>query len=95
MRRHVQKVPLSEMLRDEGLDARTVASERSELLARRHGGQRLSTSEQERLESLTAKLKEILPPVSADDLEALLKMTEELETIRQRARERRRQLERS
>jgi molecular chaperone GrpE (heat shock protein) len=72
-----------------------VASERAELLARRHGGQRLSTSEQERLESLTAKLKELLPPISADDLEALLEMTEELENIRQRARERRQRLEMS
>jgi molecular chaperone GrpE (heat shock protein) len=72
-----------------------MASERAELLARRHGGQGLSTSEQERLESLTARLKELLPPISAGDLEALLEMTEELENIRQRARERRRRLEMS
>jgi hypothetical protein len=50
-------------------------------------------SEQEQLESLTAKLRELLPPVSVEDLEALLEMTEELGHIRNRARERRRRLE--
>src|SRR4051812_12821484 len=66
-----------------------VAAERSELLARKHGQQKLSTSEQERVDLLTARLKELLPPVSVRDLENLLAMTEEVERIRERARERR------
>lgn len=70
-----------------------VANERSELLARKHGGgQPLSMDEQERLEALTTRLKELLPPVSLGELEALLEMTEEAERIRERARERRRRL---
>jgi hypothetical protein len=75
--------------RVEASEADAVAVERSELLARRHRGQRLSPGEQERLEVLTARLKELLPPVSATDLEALLEMAEEAERIRDCARERR------
>jgi uncharacterized protein (DUF433 family) len=69
-----------------------VACERADLLARKHGGRKLSAYEQERLEFLTARLKESLPPVSPDDLEALLKMTKDMKDIRERARERRQQL---
>jgi hypothetical protein len=69
-----------------------VAGERSELLARKHGGQRLSPGEQARLEVLTARLKELLPPVSLGELEALLEMAEETERIRERAWERRRRV---
>ncbi|HEY2739376.1 MAG TPA: hypothetical protein VGK45_13295, partial [Thermoanaerobaculia bacterium] len=52
----------------------------------KHGKQRLSPSEQERLELLTARLKTLLPPVSVSDLENLLEMTEEMERIRKRTR---------
>ncbi len=69
-----------------------VAGERSELLARKHGGQRLSKSESKRLELLTARLRQLLPPVSVGELEALLGLTEELERIRERAQERRQRL---
>ena len=69
-----------------------VAGERSELLARKHGGQTLSLDQQKRLEALTLRLKELLPPVSFDDLEVLLKMTDEMKQIRQRAEERQRRL---
>lgn len=74
-------------------EAGRVAGERSELLARKHGGQRLSKSESERLELLTEKLRQLLPPVSVGELEALLGLTEELERIRERAQERRQRLE--
>ena len=70
-------------------EADLMASERSRLLARKHGGQSLSSGEQERLELLTARLQELLPPISIGDLEALLEMAEEVERIRERARERR------
>lgn len=70
-------------------EAATVAEERSKLLARKYGGHGLSQGEQERLQLLTARLEELLPPVSIRDLEALLEMTEEVERIRERARERR------
>jgi hypothetical protein len=73
-------------------EVHAVAGERSELLARKHGKQKLSRKEQERVDLLTARLKELLPPVSVRDLENLLEMTEEVERIRERARERRRQL---
>ena len=73
-----------------GVDA--VAVERSELLARKYGGQTLSPDQQERLEFLTARLKELLPPVSFDEIEVLLKMTGEMEQIRERSRERQRRL---
>ena len=73
-------------------EIKAVAGERSEILDRKHGGKRLSSSERERLRLLTDKLKELLPPVSVSDLEALVEMTEEVERIRQRARERRRHL---
>jgi hypothetical protein len=76
----------------ESLEVSAVAGERSRLLARKHGGQKLSPNEKERLELLTARLKDLLPPVSVDDLEILLAMTEEMEHIRERARERRRRL---
>ena len=66
-----------------------VASERAELLARKHGGQRLSRPEQERLAFLTSRLEQLLPPVSVGELEALLRMAEEAERIREQARERR------
>ena len=66
-----------------------VASERAELLARKHGGQRLSRAEQERLSFLTSRLEQLLPPVSVGELEALLQMAEEAERIREQARERR------
>ncbi len=69
-----------------------VAGERSRLLARKHGGQKLSPGEQERLAFLTSRLEELLPPVSIRDLETLLEMAEEAERIRERARERRQRL---
>jgi uncharacterized protein (DUF433 family) len=69
-----------------------VAEERSELLARKHGGERLSLEQQERLETLTARLKEALPPVSVEALEVLLKMTEEMQQVRERAQERQRRV---
>jgi uncharacterized protein (DUF433 family) len=69
-----------------------LADQRSELLARKHSGEKLSPVEQERLEILTARLKEALPPVSPRELEALLEMTKEVELIRERAVERRQRL---
>jgi len=69
-----------------------LANERSELLARKHSGAKLSPVEQERLEILTAKLKEALPPVSPRELEVLLETTKEVELIRARALERRQRL---
>jgi len=71
---------------------RRFADRRSELLARKHNGEKLSPVEQERLEILTARLKEALPPVSPRELEALLEMTEDVELIRERALERRQRL---
>jgi uncharacterized protein (DUF433 family) len=71
---------------------RDLANERSQLLARKYGGEGLSQDENARLETLTAKLKEVLPPVSLGYLEALLEMTADVEGIRQRARERRQRL---
>lgn len=73
-------------------EVETVAGERSRLLARKHSGQKLSSGEQDRLALLTARLEELLPPVSIRDLEALLEMAEEVEGIRERARERRQRL---
>jgi len=73
-------------------EAGRVAGERSALLARKYGGQQLSESERERLELLTEKLRELLPPVSVGELESLLSLTEELERIRERAQERRQRL---
>jgi hypothetical protein len=70
-------------------DTDAVASERAELLARKHGGQRLSRAEQERLSFLTSRLEQLLPPISVGELEALLQMAEEAERIREQARERR------
>ena len=69
-----------------------VASERAELLARKHGGQRLARAEQERLVFLTSRLEQLLPLVSMGELEALLQMAEEAERIREQARERRQRL---
>jgi ribosome assembly protein YihI (activator of Der GTPase) len=66
-----------------------LAGERSELLARKHGGKILSAGEQKHLDELTARLKELLPPVSLRELEALLEMAEKVNGIRERARERR------
>ncbi|HEX5719139.1 MAG TPA: hypothetical protein VF179_23455 [Thermoanaerobaculia bacterium] len=89
MRSQAQKkfLPPSEVSETEA-----VASERSELLARKHGGQRLSRSEQERLGFLTTRLEQLLPPISMGELEALLQMAEEAERIREQARDRRRRL---
>jgi len=89
MRAQAQKktLPLSEVSETEA-----VAGERSELLARKHGGQRLSRREQERLGFLTTRLEQLLPPVSMGELEALLQMAEEAERIREQARDRRRRL---
>ncbi len=81
----------SESEREKNLKA--VAGERSEILARKHGGSRLSPSEQDRLKLLTAKLQELLPPVSPGDLKALVEIAEEGERIRRRARERRQRLD--
>lgn len=73
-------------------EIQAVAGERSDLLARKHGGKELSLGEQGRLESLTARLRELLPPVSVSELEVLLAMAEEAEAIRKRARVRRQRL---
>lgn len=73
-------------------EVEAVAGERSMLLARKHGGQKLSPGEQERLATLTARLEKLLPPVSIRELETLLEMAEEVERIRERARERRQRL---
>jgi hypothetical protein len=74
-------------------ELRAVANERAELLERKYSGSTLSPREQERLESLTERLREFLPPVSASDFEALSAMAEEAERIRKRARERRQRLD--
>ncbi len=77
---------------DTAREVETVAGERSRLLTRKYGGQKLSPGEQERLTLLTSRLEELLPPVSIRDLETLLEMAEEAERIRERARERRQRL---
>ena len=89
MRTQAQKklLPPSEVSETEA-----AASERSELLARKHGGSNLSRSEQERLAFLTSRLEQLLPLVSMGELEALLQMAEEAERIREQARERRQRL---
>jgi len=69
-----------------------LADERSELLARKYSGEELSPGELERLETLTASLREALPQISPGELEVLLEMTEGVESIRERARERRQRL---
>jgi len=74
------------------MDVQQLATERSELLARKHRGEKLSPGEQKRLEILTASLKEALPPISPGEFEVLLERTKEVESIRERARERRRRL---
>jgi uncharacterized protein (DUF433 family) len=61
-----------------------LANERSELLARKHSGAKLSPVEQE--------LKEALPPISPRELEVLLETTKEVKLIRERALERRQRL---
>lgn len=73
-------------------ETESVASERAELLARKHAGQGLSGSEQARLDSLTSRLEQLLPPISMGELTALLEMAEEAERLREQARERRRRL---
>jgi hypothetical protein len=75
-----------------GAEVKAVADERSQLLFRKHSGQRLSLLEEQRLEGLTTQLKRLLPPVSVGELKRLLAMTEDVEAIRERARERRRRL---
>lgn len=95
MRTHAQRSPAlspEETANGPRSEAEEVAGARSELLARKHSGQRLSPDEQERLARLTARLKELLPPISLGDLEALLEMAEEAEGIRERAQARRQQL---
>ena len=89
MRTHAQRKPLPS---SEHSEVEAVAGERSELLARKHGGERLSRREQERLDLLTSRLKQLLPPVSPEELETLVQMAEEAERIRERARERRQQM---
>ena len=69
-----------------------MVGERAEFLARKHGGQGLSADERSRLDLLTARLRQELPPASLEHLQALLTMTEEVGKIRERARERRRRL---
>jgi len=68
-----------------------LAGERSELLARKHGGENISAVEQKHLEELTARLTELLPSMSWRELEILREMTKEVKSIRERAQERRRQ----
>jgi len=70
----------------------TVAAERSRLIFRKHSGQRLTPDEQEQLARLTARLAELLPPVSLEELQGLLEMVEDVESIRESARERRQRL---
>jgi uncharacterized protein (DUF433 family) len=67
-----------------------LANQRSQILSRKHSGDKLSSGEEKDLEILTARLKESLPPISPHELEALLEMTREVEIIREHARERRR-----
>lgn len=76
----------------EASETESVAGERAELLARKHAGQGLSGREQARLDLLTSRLEQLLPPVSMGELTALLEMAEEAERIREQARERRHRL---
>jgi len=69
-----------------------LAAERSQLLVRKHREDNLSPGDHERLDLLTLRLRQLLPPVSIRDLEVLLNMAEEVEHIRDRAQERRRRL---
>jgi hypothetical protein len=69
-----------------------VVAERSQLLARKHNEQNLSPGDHERLDLLTTRLRQLLPPVSIRDREVLLDMAEVVERIRDRASERRRRL---
>lgn len=68
-----------------------VASERAELLARKYS-KGISSDERKRLDELTARLDELLPPVSVADLEALVEMAEETERIRKDTQELRQRL---
>ena len=77
---------------DRERDIKALAGERSEILARKHSGMALSSSEQERLDSLTARLTELVPPVSVRALEVLSEMVADLERIEETARERRQRL---
>lgn len=102
MRTHAQKrspavssaeaLDLEQAAHDASREADAVAAERSRLLSHKHSGQRLSPAEQDRLAHLTARLRELLPPISLGELEGLLEMAEEAENIRERARERRQRL---
>jgi hypothetical protein len=76
----------------EEVEIATVAAERSRLISRKHSGHRLSREEQDRLARLTARLTELLPPLSLAELQGLLEMVEEVESIRASARERRQRL---
>jgi hypothetical protein len=78
----------------EEAEVASVAAERSRLISRKHSGQRLSQDEQDRLALLTARLTELLPPVSLEELQGLLEMVEEVESIRASASERRQRLAR-
>jgi hypothetical protein len=86
-------VPFEAPLAAETSDVEALASERADLLARKHGGERLSPDEQERLDSLTARLDELLPPISPREIAGLVQMAQEADRIRERARERRKRLE--
>jgi hypothetical protein len=85
-------VPFDTPVPAEPSEVELVASARAELVARKYGGQGLSQTERERLDSLTARLEELLLPVSVRELEALVEMAEEAERVRERARERRQRL---
>lgn len=76
----------------EKMEIDAVSAERSKLISSKYHGQRLSPDEQDRLACLTARLTELLPPVSLEDLESLLEMVEEVASIRESARERRQRL---
>lgn len=86
-------VPFEAPLATEVSDVEVLASERADLLARKHGGEPLSLEEQERLDSLTARLDELLPPISPHEIASLVKMAQEADRVRERARERRKRLE--
>jgi hypothetical protein len=85
-------VPPGDLLAVHPTEVDLVASGRAELLARKYSGQGLSPAERARLDELTARLDELLPPVSVQELEVLLGMAEEAERVRERAQERRRRL---
>jgi hypothetical protein len=85
-------VPFDDPRPDVRSEVDLVVDARAELLARKYGGQGLSQDERERLDSLTARLEELLPPVSSQDLEVLVEMAEQAERIRESARERRMRL---